>query len=521
MPKIPEFQQRQLASSRVGTQGASTSTTNLFKVLAGESQGISNQLAAQARDTQIQIAAAKREQAAVAKAQQALLDKSDEAVYGAQNKMAIDEVYNRVKADSLNAPESAPTIFSSTALEAVDKGLENIPERLRPQVRINAVKAIQGRASELSNWVPTQRTQNSQAQFESTTKELVLKAGDLATFGDLENTWQAIDGMGASAISGYGAEAGAKLAEAKKSAAEQFITGRMVADHNSVRPLIDSGVFDGVLTATEQRKLLDDANRLEAADFREQEHQGKLDAMSRRIEYTTNEVNIETATPVEMQSELQTARAALNAELALPTPNESNINKLSQRIEELTTGVDEYGTDKAKDKAEKARIFHNSDEAVTARAKLRTFKEGLSGQTFSTKQEALSALNDYEAIVEKGRQNGVLNGEEYESSIGWVAKQRTKVQNAESKNGGLFSRLGQLFNSPEDEVTKKAHKVMKTVPPKKGETSARAMDRRTKQYDAEMSSLISRFKTSKGRDPNPGDLQILSAAANRAVAAGG
>lgn len=180
MPKIPIYDQQQLASSAVGTPGRDDSNAQLFNAVGREADSVAAGVNRFMLAERYELRRAQREQQAYEKAQQAELDKLEVSSHAAKLDLLNDQRREALKEKRINNPKGAAQEYLD-GVEAVneqyiqDAGI--VDPIMQSKVRTVGLKSARESAGRLTTWESTQRTANAQSTFDTTLAEFALSMG--------------------------------------------------------------------------------------------------------------------------------------------------------------------------------------------------------------------------------------------------------------------------------------------------------------------------------------------------------
>lgn len=512
MPKIPVYEQGQLASSAVGTPGVDTSGTQLFGTIAQAAGGITDELARTIQANNVEAARKKREADELAKAQKKILDDIDVANHESKLDLQLGDEEGKVKAEKQSDPAGSGALFTQRGTDIMDKYLDGITdENVKNRVKLGTIKSINARANAMNGWTLTQRTANAQAGIESTLAEYVNRAGNLTTAQEVGQTWEKIEALRGPGTLAFGAKTDEIIRRAKTDVAEQYVNGLMIRDHNAVRPVLESGAFDSALNAEKRRQLIEKAGLLAKAEEQDMRIQDTIDSTNRQIETTDIVVNTDDN---DLQSLIGTEQELTNRIEqieALPSGRRplSEYNHLVTQREGIRKKVENFGKDQNAERDRKLRERYESEPAqqsrinlINARVRIET---GIKNKTFSKEQMA-SELEGYRQKLEKAKQFGYLDtpgsSQRWESEKRWL---QTNIEVMKSKK----ESPAQMLQRGVTELIHGASQMFSGMPPSAGKTPRQSHDARNTSYQTRLNALNEKYRrTHNGADPPPDVLKL-------------
>lgn len=264
MPKIPQYQQDQLASSLVGTPGVDLSGSNMWQDAARAAQSVQSagmQLAAEGiQQKNAEIAANARINAAIAREQQQRLDKVDEATarFGLETQLA--ELNAKLREDYKNNPEEVPKLMQQQGPALVNQyvsGLSN--SRIQPNILAHGLDAVRGKIVDNHDWSLTTRTKQASDAAVATLNQFSINIGNAGSVDEVKKGFADFEQYYAG---NYQAQFGPKFQEmyqkAKAQGIKNYLSNLSMGSNEDIAQMgqiIKSGVFEDDIDATELRGI--------------------------------------------------------------------------------------------------------------------------------------------------------------------------------------------------------------------------------------------------------------------------
>lgn len=261
MPKIPRYQQGQLASSVVGTPGVDTSVSDLFKTLASDASQLRNagmQVAFNAfRQNQIRQAQVEREKRALEREQSRRL----EQVQVANERFNIDGELDALSADLreefASSPHKAVETFRTKGLEGLNNYVNKIDNpNTRAKVLAESLNGLRSRSKSMEDWSRGQQLRNAEAGAVSALDTFSKGLGTKETPEDVLNGIAEFDSnYGATYRAQFPAKYDALFTKAKVKGIENYLSDVSAHNPEKLNAIIESGVFDEHIGKKEMRGI--------------------------------------------------------------------------------------------------------------------------------------------------------------------------------------------------------------------------------------------------------------------------
>lgn len=342
MPRIPRYQQNQIASQVVGTPGLSSSTSNLMGELASQANRLNSSLFQvafqEARQERLQEnALAQLEKARQQRVASIAINK-EQLQYSA----GLDQQFKDLRQQNVNSPDQIIPQAQEIGQRMLDEQLESITDPIvRDKVQAGALGILRGKLGGLTGQVERLENQKAVADLEQQFDTIIVQAGNgdsseafesaMATFADPRTVEDA--------LFVYGAEAPKKIREAQGDAIDQRIKQLIgQRDFAAARELVDDERFDKILSAEDRLKSKKEIQSVIDAEERRELRQIRKQQDFTRLEVATT-IAEATAANAPIIEQLDMRKEALRNELAKPKNEQDRvlIDQLRRDIGGLTT----------------------------------------------------------------------------------------------------------------------------------------------------------------------------------------
>lgn len=470
MPRIPEYQQGQLASELVGTPGIDTSMGNALRAAAaaeGTKAGAYNQagvnlsiLGSQAAQINASARIAKQKELAKAeKERQRISDQitTTEAQFELSNKLG--ELHTNLAYENREHPEMVPGLLEEQGRELVDGMAQQYPRQvLQANVTKAGLSTLTGQLTNARTHAATQRTKNDMERTERAGELMVEAAGKLTSLEGLQSVFGQIDQFANASYVVKGDANDAYIAELKKDASEAYLYNMLGSgdegDPQGVVQTIDSGVFDDVLPAKDRfafkKKFYDYAEARQKEIDRITHDKlvtGAEGIETDLIEGEANGTNTIQGVDTHIKSLAKAARGAKDPK------TRKSLNSSLRSAKSVRDGLirEAKADQKAADKAE-VKSKYDSPEGVKFRDALHQFEAY--GATKDGRKDITEALVEKQkSTIRKGRELGLIKAGEAASSLKRLAKigvqvrqEKSGKKNSQNLKGAWDKGIGAIGN---------------------------------------------------------------------------
>lgn len=256
MPKIPRYQQGQLASSVVGTPGIDNSTAKLFNEIGSQLNTVRNsmfQVAFEQRRQDLREQAQKeRELKAVQKEQQRRVNKVELANHRFQMDSQLDELGNQLRQDHVNDPETVPDLLAKQGRDAISKYAESISN---PDVRADflsqSLNGLRSQTGGAASWAQRQGPINAEKNALSALDQFSIGLGN-KQFPD-----EVLDGVaafeeqyGQTYREQFGPKYDLMFQKAKEQGVKNYLSRLSRENPEQLDAVVNSGMFDDHIDQT-------------------------------------------------------------------------------------------------------------------------------------------------------------------------------------------------------------------------------------------------------------------------------
>ena len=245
MGKVQLYERRSLDSSLVGTPGVSNAGNDIMAM--GEE-------VAQLTQQKIKI---ENEKIAIA-------DNIEAEKYRIQYENELYKRNEKAKQDNVNNPYAVADTAYEMGLAYADEVASGIGNpRVKEKFLSKAQKSAEQVQDKSREWASRTTAENAFVNTGESLELLTAQAGVIKDTSDLEGLLDSAERLAFNSAGVIGVERAHKLYEtAKKSIYENFAYSNIDRNPHSVKALVDSGMFDGVLDEKEQLSLKSSADAL-------------------------------------------------------------------------------------------------------------------------------------------------------------------------------------------------------------------------------------------------------------------
>lgn len=245
MGKVQLYERRSLDSSLVGTPGISTAGNDLMEI--GDEVAQLTQQKIKVENAKIAIA---------------------DDIEAEKHRIDFENQFYKKMEDDKQANINNPYAVSDTAYDnglsyasQMAQGIDN--PRVREKFLSKAQNSVEQVQTQTREWASKTTADNAFINMSDAMDSLEAQAGNVKNVGDLGGLLSSAEKLAISSASVVGAEKAHRVYEAtKKAIYENFAYSNIDRNPHSVKALVDSGMFDGVLDEKEQLSLKNSANAL-------------------------------------------------------------------------------------------------------------------------------------------------------------------------------------------------------------------------------------------------------------------
>lgn len=507
MPKIPQYEQGQLASSVVGTAGVDTSGADIFGTMAkglGQVQDVLYQgIAADVQEQQKVYRQKQAEQKALDDAQKKLLQDVEVKNHQIGLNAALNDVESEVQQNNQTTPYMADKVYADAAAKRVDDYLKTntLDPTVAARVKLGAMTDIDSGMGRMRSWSLSKRTEIARAYGETLLKDLTDKGGKTLDTEGVTALWEQIDALKPQLEITHGADATAMVDAAKAKAAEEHIYG-LINDrqYDKADAEMASHAFDSI-GQDKIRELRQAAANLKNGQERQQQLEIRTDALSERVAIAQQSVDTPSTDLNAVRDLNVQLRQRLTLELSKPA-KEQNLG-LVQDIKSEINRTDKIlnPTDKQKAAEKVAKDKETHAKFADNRLYLDQWQAAMDAHAWTTPEAHLTDLEKFKVYLNKVNTRGGLTEDEYSSYLKFVAKQNEQIKAGKSSKKGVVDAVQGLFGAAD-----KKHSQLPAAPGKtKAQTHAEANAKYKTAYDA----MYERRKKAVGRELNDREKIII------------
>jgi hypothetical protein len=529
MPKIPLYDQQQLASEAVGTPGVDTSGAALAKGIGNAAAGVTEDILALRVQHNAEVKAAKAKQDAIDKAMQEAQDATTINRYQMESQ-ARYEAY-QAEAQTKHGFDTTGHIqgLDARMQSDMDDTLNELPEG---ELKLKIQKALQtekgsaltkARTWEQSRTIPimdanVNATAGAFANVMADSSKPLTEVFDLATDYTTKNlsNYETLYGPNAKnkMLQDVQVGVGKRLAD---------IANRGEVDRlkTEIKKFSELGLVD----PDKGRFFLNQQEQLAAMVAKDIKTEKTIQTVSRAIAHTTTAVQTPPEDIKQLHQNLTDFDSRINEIKAMP-PAQQAENKLE--LDALITArnttqskITAFGKAHDQEVIKKSKAQFDSDPAVTTRKRLITARSriqaGITSKTMN-KEQAVTELEAYRKNIEKARGYGYLDDMPHETTqymeeTKWIETQLQKVSTGKDRRSLKLSDVVDFIGG--------AVQHFQGKPNLPGKNEAQSLDIRTRSYKENYNKLKERAealneKNGKGALTQP-QLNALDALARQAA----
>lgn len=245
MGKVQLYERRSLDSSLVGTPEVSNAGNDIMAI--GE-----------------EVAQLTQQKIKIENAKIAIADNIEAEKYRIQYENELYKRNEKAKQDNVNNPYAVADTAYEMGLAYADEVASSIGNpRVKEKFLSKAQKSAEQVQDKSREWASRTTAENAFVNTGESLELLTAQAGVIKDTSDLEGLLDSAERLAFNSAGVIGVERAHKLYEtAKKSIYENFAYSNIDRNPHSVKALVDSGMFDGVLDEKEQLSLKSSADAL-------------------------------------------------------------------------------------------------------------------------------------------------------------------------------------------------------------------------------------------------------------------
>lgn len=520
MAKIPLYEQNRLASSVVGTPGVGTSAAQVLNGISQGAEQLQYQLALSARQNALAAAQQQQQQQKLAAAQKKVLDEIEIADHDVNIGLAHDNEESRIKAEMIGDPSGASRAFADTARANLDEYLNSIQDpEIRNKVKVNGLKAIHSRATQIGNWELTQRTENAKGKIENTLGELVNSSKSLGSISDVGRQWERVEQLRPALMMSHGADADKIAQKTKTDIVKSYVNGLMLKDPSLAESAVNSGAFDSALDGEDKQNLVYRARMLAKAAQRDEMHEAKIESIQRRVELADIVINTDDTDLEKLKAAQQETAARVEMIKAQPADKVSldELNDAISKQKQIQTKIENFGKSSKKIDLQNKWDTYNSSNGVKARESIRSSRAAIEANLKAgaySKDKAVEKLNKWLVNLDKARELGYLDTPESKTQATW---ERHKAW-AAGKLATLSNKKQAPITAIMDGVSGFVDDAMKFFNDKPSPKSGgnKAKDAATSVYEDTLNTYVGQYmRLNNGKEPSAAMMKKFDARAKQ------
>ena len=444
MPRIPVYEQGQLASAAVGTPGVNTAGAAAWNALATEADRATNTMlqVVQARHNE-QIAEARRLQAKIdadAKEQKRALDSAERVQKATAADQDLDAVREQQELDNRNTPESMFPSFIAASKLLLDKHLKLIADddpdaaTKRAWLTEDFSRSVRQASGVLANKATTYRTENTVNTFKMQANDLAVQAGNASS---AEAMFEAIDKFEAAQKGPVGSAMGSgnfglTMQSVTSQSAKNYLANVAQTNPDSLDAEVKYIRSTGRVDSTDLNSAYGDAVQIANSRKRElkeiEDTKNTQNRVSGQVAAIENTLNPEIP-PSQKLNNINSMITGLQEVMKDPkqqtTENKEYLSSLVTQRNAIQQQIKEADVEGKRAKIEKAKAIYNSQEASDARGRAAAFAQqnglvgadGKSAVGGSVDAREFKAATQYLQIVTDMHNKGYIDDKDYSKKV--------------------------------------------------------------------------------------------------------
>lgn len=524
MPKIPEYESRQLASSIAGTPGVDTSTAGMFNAASTAFGAVADsarqQLQLEYVENMRELRARQAEQRAAEQAQKAATDAAQVSGYDMQFDTAENAVVKTLQEKHGFNTDGAMDAWMTETNRKKQEILDGIGD---PLLRAKAEKSLQDRQTSAMNkfngWISSRGPVVQEATINGNEGALAHLLSDSSLSpNDVADRIRQYQQTNAGIYRHrYGPEAETRMRAGVSKALEKRIADvANSGDGPRLEQEINLWTGQKLLDPQEAAPFLSRQREIASATERQIKQDIALQALGNRIQVSAASANVNRDNVQSLGAYREDLQGKLKQELTKPKDQQNleYVDQLTREIKHTTDDINDFATDKAAQKRKEAAIIHDSQAGISARDRLSAQRAAIAAMK-AKDPKAISAIEAYRHAVDRAANAGFLTDSERFSEVKWTDGKHAVVSAKASKGGPqtLINDALKTLSDVRDDLWTKAISTFSAQPAIPGKTTQQTTDIRNRAYADTVDRMVDRYKAKYGKDPDAAAMKIIHNAA--------